>query len=64
MGSHFHDWIGYYGLAILYELLEWGHTLSGFGGSENLGTCTWGFKNRKVYTTPSLTNVSVHFRMT
>ena len=32
MGSHFHDWIGYYGLALLQELLEWGHRFSGFGG--------------------------------
>ena len=31
-------------------------------GSENSGML--GFKNRNIYTTLSLTNVSVHFRMT
>ena len=27
MGSHFHDWIDYYGVAFSIELLEWGRTL-------------------------------------
>ena len=62
MGSHFHHWIDYYGVALLRELLEWGRTFSVFWWSENSGR--QGFKNRKIYTTLSLTNVSVHFRMT
>ena len=45
-----------------YKLLEWGCTFSGFWGSENSGMK--GFKNRKIYSTLSLTNVSVHFRVT
>ena len=32
MGSHFHDWIGYNGVALSTELLEWGHTFSDFWG--------------------------------
>ena len=32
MGSHFHDWIDYNGVAFLVELLEWGRTFSGFPG--------------------------------
>ena len=28
MGSHFHDWIDYNGVAFLIELLEWGRTFS------------------------------------
>ena len=62
MGSQFNDSIDYYWLVLLQELLEWGHIFSGFWGSENLGM--QGFKNRKIYTTLSLTNVTVHFRMT
>ena len=27
MGSHFHDWIDYYGVAFSIEVLEWGRTL-------------------------------------
>ena len=61
MGSHFHDWIDYYGASFLKKLLEWGHTFSGFWGSENSGM--YAFKDRKIYTTLNLTNVSVHFRM-
>ena len=37
MGWHFHDWIDYYGVAFLKELLEWGRTCSGFWGSETSG---------------------------
>ena len=62
MGSHFHHQIDYYGVAFLRELLEWGRTFSVFWGSENSGV--QGFKNRKIYTTLSLTNVEVHFRVT
>ena len=32
MGSHFHDWIDYNGVAFSLELLEWGRIFSGFGG--------------------------------
>ena len=32
MGSHFHDWIDYNGVAFSIELLEWGRIFSGFGG--------------------------------
>ena len=31
MGSHFHDWIDYNGVAFLTELLEWGRIFLGFG---------------------------------
>ena len=30
MGSHLHNWIQYYAVAFLQELLEWGRTFSGF----------------------------------
>ena len=33
MGSHFHDWIDYNGVAFSTELLEWGRIFSGFGGN-------------------------------
>ena len=32
MGSRFHDWIDYNGVAFSIELLEWGHTFSDFVG--------------------------------
>ena len=32
MGSYFHDWIDYHGVAFSIELLEWGHTFSDFWG--------------------------------
>ena len=32
MGSHFHDWIDYNGVAFSIELLEWGRIFSGFEG--------------------------------
>ena len=38
MGSHFHDWTDYNGVAFSVELLEWGPTFSDF----------WG-KNRKLF---------------
>ena len=62
MGSHFHDWIGHYVSGCIYELREWRRTISGFWGSEN--SALQGFKNGQIYTTLSLTNVSVHFRIT
>ena len=32
MGSHFHDWIDYNGVAFSMELIEWGRTFSDFLG--------------------------------
>ena len=32
MGSHFHSWSDYYGVAFLIELLEWSRKFSNFGG--------------------------------
>ena len=32
MGSHFHDWSDYNGVAFSIELLEWGRKFSGFWG--------------------------------
>ena len=32
MGSHFHDWIDYNGVAFSIELLEWDRTFSDFRG--------------------------------
>ena len=32
MGSHFHDWIDYNGVAFSKGLLEWGRTFSDFWG--------------------------------
>ena len=34
MGSHFHDWTDYNGVAFSKELLEWGRTFSDFWGRE------------------------------
>ena len=31
MGSHFHDWIDYNGVAFPIELLEWGRTFFNLG---------------------------------
>ena len=38
MGSHFHDWIDYNGVAFSIELLdlEWGRTFSDFSGKKIL----------------------------
>ena len=35
MGSHFHDWIDYNGVAFSIELLEWGRKFSDFGGNRD-----------------------------
>ena len=32
MGSHFHDWTDYHGVAFSIVLLEWGRTFSDFYG--------------------------------
>ena len=34
MGSNFHDWIDYNGVAFSMELLEWNRTFSGFWGKK------------------------------
>ena len=36
MGSHFHDWIDYNGVALSRELLEWGRTFLDFWGTKVL----------------------------
>ena len=62
MGSHFQNWINYDGATFSLDLLWWDRTFSGFGGSK----CSdrWDFKNGKIFTWLSFTNVSVHFTMT
>ena len=35
MGSRFHGWIDYNGVAFSMALLEWGRTFSDFGGKKN-----------------------------
>ena len=35
MGSHFHDWIDYNGVAFSIELLQWGRTFSEFWGLDS-----------------------------
>ena len=41
MGSHFHDWIDYNGVAFSIELLEWGRTFSDFGGKTVVRIYGW-----------------------
>ena len=36
MGSHFHDWTDYDGVAFSIELLEWGRAFSDFWGKKVL----------------------------
>ena len=43
MGSHFHDWIDYNGVAFLIELLEWGRIFSGFWGENILESREFGY---------------------
>ena len=38
MGSHFHDWIDYNGVAFSTALLEWGRIFSGFWGKNILAS--------------------------
>ena len=35
MGSHFHDWFDYNGVAFSIELLQWGRTFSEFLGLDS-----------------------------
>ena len=39
MGSHFHNWIEYNGVAFPIELLEWGRTFSDFLGVRQFFIC-------------------------
>ena len=41
MGSQFHDWIDYKGVAFSRESLEWGRIFSGFDGKNILAS--WEF---------------------
>ena len=41
MGSHFHDWIDYNGVAFSTELPEWGRIFSGFGGKNIQAIGSW-----------------------
>ena len=36
LGSHFHDWIDYNGVAFSTELLEWGRIFLGFWHGNNI----------------------------
>ena len=38
MGSHFHDWIDYNGVAFSIKLLEWGRIFSDLGGKNILAS--------------------------
>ena len=41
VGSHFHDWIDYNGVAFSKELLEWGRTFSDFWGKRVVHIYGW-----------------------
>ena len=43
MGTHFHDWIGYNGVAFSIELLEWGCIFLGFWGKNILARREFGY---------------------
>ena len=43
MGSHFHDWIDYNGVAFSTELLEWGRIFSGFWSKNILASSKFGY---------------------
>ena len=43
MGSHFHDWIDYNGVAFSIELLERGRIFSGFVGKNILASREFGY---------------------
>ena len=43
MGSHFHDWIDYNGVAFSIELLECSRTFSGFWGKNILTSSKFGY---------------------
>ena len=72
MGSHFHDWINYNGVAFSIELLEWGRTFSDVWGSKVLRIYTVSKLIRmllllvksKVFFIQFKKNGSIHFGMT
>ena len=43
MGSHFHYWIDYNGVAFSMELLEWGRIFSAFWGKNILASGKFGY---------------------
>ena len=43
MGSHFHEWIDYNGVAFSTELLEWGRIFLGFWGKNILASREFGY---------------------
>ena len=43
MGSHFHDWIDYNGVAFSTELLEWDHIFLGFWSKNILVSREFGY---------------------
>ena len=42
MGSHFHEWVDYNGVAFSTEVLEWGRIFSGFWGKNILASSKFG----------------------
>ena len=67
MGSPFHEWIDYNGVAFSIELLEWVRIFSGFGGL----IIFWqvgilGIKNTGRFAVQKMRvkYVSIHFKMT
>ena len=57
MGSHFHDWIDYNGVAFSIELLEWDRTFSDFGGKKRFFTFTVSKRTRMFVCTVGKLNV-------
>ena len=49
MGSHFHDWIDYNGVAFSIGLLEWGGKFSEFWGKLGFKMGRFSVKNQKVF---------------
>ena len=43
IGSHFHEWIDYNGVAFSTEDLEWGRIFSGFWGKNILASSKFGY---------------------
>ena len=43
IGSHFHKWIDYNGVAFSTEVLEWGRIFSGFWGKNILASSKFGY---------------------
>ena len=58
MGSHFHDWIDYNGVAFSIALLEWGRTFSDVWGEKVLHFTV--SKRTRIFV---LIQFIIHFRM-